>query len=151
MLRNPIHLLSLGFGSGLAPVAPGTCGTLVAIPIYLLLAQLALTYYLLFIMLGFVAGIFLCGYSSKALGVHDHSGIVWDEFIGFWITMIAVPCSWQWILGGFVLFRVFDIVKPWPVKIADAKMKGGFGIMFDDVLAGLYALACLHVALMLVD
>jgi phosphatidylglycerophosphatase A len=79
--------------------------------------------------------------------VHDHSGIVWDEFVGFWITMIAVPVTWQWIVVGFVLFRLFDIVKPWPVKIADAKMKGGFGIMFDDVLAGLYALACIHIAL----
>ena len=150
LLRNPWHFLSLGFGTGLAPVAPGTFGTLAAIPCYLLLAQLALPYYLVIILLGFAAGIFLCGYTSAALGVHDHSAIVWDEFVGFWITMIAVPVTWQWILAGFLLFRVFDIVKPWPVKVADAKMKGGFGIMFDDVLAGLYALACMHIALRLV-
>jgi phosphatidylglycerophosphatase A len=147
LLRNPLHLLSLGLGSGLAPVAPGTCGTLVAVPLYLLLAQLPLNYYLLAVVLAFIAGVYLCGYTSTALGVHDHSGIVWDEFVGFWITMIAVPSTWQWILAGFVLFRLFDIVKPWPVKVADAKMKGGFGIMFDDVLAALYALAILQIAL----
>jgi len=149
LLRNPLHLLSLGLGSGLSPVAPGTCGTLLAIPPYLLLAQLSLPYYLLAVLLAFAAGIYLCGYTSTALGVHDHSGIVWDEFVGFWITMIAVPPTWQWILAGFVLFRLFDIVKPWPVKVADANMKGGFGIMFDDVLAGLYALVGLQLAMQL--
>ena len=149
LLRNPLHLLSLGFGSGLAPFAPGTCGTLLAIPPYLLLAQLPLHYYLLAVAVAFGAGVFLCGYTSSALGVHDHSGIVWDEFVGFWITMIAVPATWQWIVAGFVLFRLFDIVKPWPVKIADARMKGGFGIMFDDLLAAVYALAGLHLVMQL--
>jgi phosphatidylglycerophosphatase A len=147
MLANPLHLLSLGFGSGLAPRAPGTFGTLVAIPFYLLLAELDLPFYLVIVAVAFVIGVFLCGYTSKALGVHDHSGIVWDEFVGFWITMIAVPLSWQSILLGFVLFRIFDIFKPWPVNIADKKMQGGFGIMFDDVLAGIYALICMHVIL----
>ena len=149
LLCNPLHLLSLGFGSGLSPFAPGTCGTLVAIPFYLLIAQLDLPYYLAFILLAFAIGVYLCKYTSAALGVHDHSGIVWDEFVGFWITMIAVPVNWQWIVAGFVLFRVFDIVKPWPVKVVDKKMTGGFGIMFDDVLAGLYALGCLQFALYL--
>jgi phosphatidylglycerophosphatase A len=149
LLRNPLHLLSLGFGSGLAPFAPGTFGTLFAIPPYLLLAQLPLVWYLVAVLLAFVAGIYLCGYTSAELGVHDHSGIVWDEFVGFWITMIAVPSGWQWILAGFVLFRLFDIVKPWPVKVADAKMKSGFGIMFDDVLAALYALVCLQLAMLI--
>ncbi len=149
LLRNPLHLLSLGFGSGLMPFAPGTFGTLVAIPFYLLIAQLDLPYYLAFILLAFGIGVYSCKYTSAALGVHDHSGIVWDEFVGFWITMIAVPVTWQWIVGGFVLFRVFDIVKPWPVKIVDKRMAGGFGIMFDDVLAGLYALGCLQFALYL--
>jgi len=149
LLRNPLHLLSLGFGSGLAPFAPGTFGTLAAIPIYLLLAQLTLPYYLAIVVIAFGVGVYVCGYTSTALGVHDHSAIVWDEFVGYWITMIAVPLAWQWIVVGFVLFRVFDIVKPWPVKIADTKMKGGFGIMFDDVLAGLYALGCLQFLLYL--
>lgn len=149
LLRNPLHLLSLGFGSGLAPFAPGTFGTLFAIPPYLLLAQLPLAWYLLAVLLAFAAGVYLCGYTSAALGVHDHSAIVWDEFVGLWITMAAVPTQWQWILAGFVLFRLFDIVKPWPVKIADEKMKGGFGIMFDDLLAALYALAGLHIAMLM--
>lgn len=146
-MLNPIHLLSLGFGVGLSRKAPGTLGTIVAIPLYLLIAQLSLPYYLGIIVVGFALGVWFCGYTSKALGVHDHSGIVWDEIIGFWITMIAIPVTWQWILAGFVLFRFFDIVKPWPVKVADKEMKGGFGIMFDDVLAGIYALGCLHLAL----
>ena len=149
LLRNPLHLLSLGFGSGLSPFAPGTCGTLAAIPLYLLLAQLPFWYYLAAVAVAFAIGVYLCGYTSKALGEHDHGGIVWDEFVGFWITMIAVPVTWQWVLAGFVLFRLFDIAKPWPVRVADAKMKGGFGIMFDDVLAALYALIVLQVALQL--
>ena len=132
------------------PFAPGTFGTLVAIPFYLLIAQLDVPYYLAFILFAFGLGVYLCQYTSAALGVHDHSGIVWDEFVGFWITMIAVPVTWQWIVAGFVLFRLFDIVKPWPVKVVDKRMTGGFGIMFDDVLAGLYALACLQFALYLI-
>jgi len=145
MLRNPLHLLSLGFGSGLSPHAPGTMGTLVAVPLYLMLSRLELIAYLIAIASGFILGIYVCHYTSKALGVQDHSGIVWDEIIGYWITMIAVPApTWQWILTGFVLFRFFDIVKPWPVNLADKHLPGGFGIMIDDVLAGLYAFACIQ-------
>lgn len=145
MLRNPLHLLSLGFGSGLSPHAPGTMGTLVAVPLYLMLSRLELIAYLIAITSGFILGIYVCNYTSKALGVHDHSGIVWDEIIGYWIAMIAVPApTWQWILTGFVLFRFFDIVKPWPVNLADKHLPGGFGIMIDDVLAGLYAFACIQ-------
>ena len=147
MLANPVHCLALGFGSGLAPKAPGTFGTLAAIPFYLLLAQLDLAYYLAIVGVAFVLGVYLCDYTSNALGVHDHPGIVWDEFVGFWITMIAVPVSWEWILLGFVLFRIFDIFKPWPVKLADKRVKGGFGIMIDDVLAGIYALICIQLIL----
>jgi len=147
MLRNPLHLLSLGFGSGLSPYAPGTMGTLVAIPLYLLIGELELIFYLMIILAGFLLGVYLCHYTSKALGVHDHGGIVWDEIIGYWITMIAVPAmTWQWILAGFVFFRFFDIVKPWPVKLADKRVPGGFGIMIDDVLAGLYAFACMQIS-----
>ncbi len=145
MLRNPLHLLSLGFGSGLSPHAPGTMGTLVAVPMYLLLGRLDLIIYLMVILGGFILGVYVCNYTSKALGVHDHSGIVWDEIIGYWITMIAVPAlTWEWILAGFVLFRLFDIIKPWPVNIADKHLRGGFGIMIDDVLAGLYAFASIQ-------
>ena len=120
-------------------------GTVAAIPPYLFLAQLELIPYLVIVLVGFLAGIYLCNFSSRALGVHDHGGIVWDEFIGFWITMIAVPqLNWQWLVAGFLLFRFFDIVKPWPVKQADRRISGGFGIMIDDVLAGLYALGCMQ-------
>ncbi len=145
MLRNPLHLLSFGFGAGLSPYAPGTVGTMVSVPLYLLLSQLELIPYITVIIVGFALGVYLCHYTTRSLGVHDHPGIVWDEFIGYWITMIAVPAvTWQWVLAGFVLFRFFDIVKPWPVKLADKRLKGGFGIMFDDVLAGLYALASMQ-------
>lgn len=144
LLRHPIHFCSLGFGSGLAPKAPGTFGTLAAIPLYLLISDLPAVLYVAVLAISFAVGVYFCSYTSKALGVHDHPGIVWDEFVGFWITMLAVPVSWPWILAGFILFRIFDIFKPWPVKVADKKMQGGFGIMFDDVLAGLYALGCLQ-------
>ncbi len=149
MLLNPAHCLSLGFGAGLSPVAPGTAGTLVAIPLYLALAQLAWPWYLALVAGGFCVGIWLCGYTSKALGEHDHGGIVWDEIVGFWVTMIAAPANWAWILLGFVLFRIFDILKPWPVRVADRKIPGGLGIMFDDLLAGLYALAGVQLALLI--
>ena len=149
MLLNPAHCLSLGFGAGLSPAAPGTVGTLVAVPLYLALAQLSWPWYLAIVAIGFCAGIWLCGYTSKALGEHDHGGIVWDEIVGYWVTMIAAPPEWQWILLGFVLFRVFDILKPWPVRIADRNVPGGMGIMFDDLLAGLYALAGVQLALRL--
>ena len=149
--KNPWHFLAFGFGSGLAKFAPGTFGTLAAIPLYLLLVQLPWWMYALLTVAAFFIGIRICQITSDDLNVHDFSGIVWDEFVGFWITMIAVPATWQWILAGFVLFRLFDIVKPWPVKIADKKVKGGFGIMLDDVLAGFYALACMHLALQWVN
>lgn len=143
-MKNPIHFLAIGFGSGLMPKAPGTFGTLAAIPVYLLLVQFDIWLYILATCIITVAGVFICDYTSKALGVHDHSGIVIDEVAGFLITMIAVPFQWQWILVGFVLFRLFDIVKPWPISWLDKRVQGGFGIMIDDVLAGVFALICLQ-------
>jgi len=112
LLKNPIHFLSLGFGSGLSPYAPGTFGTLAAIPVYLLLQPLSLWLYLLVTLITLVIGFYICGETAKALGVHDHGGIVWDEIVGYLITMIAVPLDWKWMLAGFVLFRFFDILKP---------------------------------------
>ena len=138
-LANPIHLLAFGFGSGLVPKAPGTAGTIAAIIPWLWFNQLSLTYYLLLILIASVAGIYICDKSSKDLGVHDHSGIVWDEFCGFWITMIAVPTQWYWLVAGFVLFRFFDIVKPWPINLLDKHVPGGFGIMIDDIIAAVYS------------
>ena len=145
LLKNPLHFLSLGFGSGLSPKAPGTMGTIAAIPVYLLLqATTALDLYLVVTFVITLLGIYLCAYTSRALKVHDHPGIVIDEIAGFLITMIAVPFSWQTILAGFILFRIFDILKPWPISWLDKNMRGGLGIMLDDVLAGAISLVILH-------
>jgi len=136
---NPIHLLALGFGSGAAPKAPGTWGTLAAVLIYWPLSQLSPDHYLLMLLVTSVMGIYICGQTARDLGVHDHDSIVWDEFVGFWITMFAAPVGWVWVVVGFVLFRFFDIIKPWPISWIDKKITGGFGIMLDDVIAGVMA------------
>ncbi len=139
LLRDPVHFLALGFGSGLSPVAPGTFGTLAAIPLYLLLHSFSLPIYLIVTALLAMIGIALCDISARKLGVHDHPGIVWDEVVGYLVTMIGAPTGWHWVFFGFVLFRVFDIIKPWPIRIIDRKIEGGFGIMLDDLLAGAMA------------
>jgi phosphatidylglycerophosphatase A len=141
--RNPVHFLAFGLGSGASPRAPGTVGTLAAVPLWYLLAQTPLAVYLLLVLVAFVIGIWLCGRTSREIGVDDHSGIVWDEFVGYWITMIALPVDWSWALAGFVLFRLFDILKPWPIGPVDRQLRGGLGIMLDDVLAGIMAAAVL--------
>jgi len=148
-LSNPIHFLALGFGAGLLKPAPGTWGTLVAIPLYLLAMQVispSSMVYLGLIIVSFIAGIYICGKTAIDAGVHDHGSIVWDEIVGFWITMLFVPVTWQNIALGFALFRVFDIVKPWPIKLLDKHVHGGFGIMIDDVLAGIFAWVLLYLA-----
>lgn len=137
-------LLAFGFGSGLSPVVPGTMGTLVGLPAIWLLALLPLPITLIVITLAAILGVYLCDYSSRQLGVHDHKGIVWDEFVGVWITFLAVPLTWPAVVAGFVIFRFFDMVKPWPICVADRKVHGGFGIMFDDLLAGLAALGTMQ-------
>ncbi len=144
-LRHPVHFLAFGFGSGCAPKAPGTFGTLMGLLVYCLLPGMTFLQFLIFIVLCFVIGVYFCEKASSALGVHDHGGIVWDEFVGFWITMIAVPEGWLWVVIGFGYFRLFDIWKPQPIKYLDQKIHGGFGIMLDDVVAGLYALASLQI------
>ncbi len=149
VLGSPVHLLAFGFGAGLAPKAPGTVGTLVAIPFYLLLVHTSLWIYAGAILLSLLFGIWLCGRSSESLGVHDHGGIVWDEMVGFWITMFMAPSGWTWILIGFGLFRLFDILKPWPIKVVDNQLKGGLGIMLDDVLAGIMAALCIQALVVL--
>jgi phosphatidylglycerophosphatase A len=144
ILTHPVHLLAFGLGSGLAPKAPGTFGTLAAIPFYLLVADLPLLEYLILCAGLFLFGIWLCDASSKALGVHDHPGIVWDEWVGLLVTMSAAPAGWLWLLAGFALFRLFDIWKPWPIAWMDRRVRGGFGIMLDDLLAALYAAVVLQ-------
>ncbi len=150
LLRHPIELLAFGFGSGLAPKAPGTFGTLAAVPFYIGLAHLSQPIYAAAILISFVVGIYLCGVAAKAQHCHDHPGIVWDEFVGYWITMFAAPIGWSWIIAGFVLFRIFDILKPWPISWCDKKVHGGFGIMIDDVIAGIFAAACLQIAALVI-
>jgi len=142
-LSNPIHFLALGFGSGLAPKAPGTFGTLAAVPLFLLVAPLSSPLYLLLLLLMSVAGIYICGKAAEDAGVPDHGAIVWDEFVGFLITMFLIPISWQSLLVGFLLFRLFDIFKPWPISYLDKNCHGGLGIMLDDIVAGIAAWACM--------
>ena len=143
-LVKPTHLLALGFGSGLAPKAPGTFGTIAAVPFFLLLSVLTPIYYALAVIVICALGVYVCGVTAKDVGVHDHGAIVWDEFAGFFITMFMIPVSWQSILVGFFVFRALDILKPWPISVADKKLTGGFGIMFDDILAGVIALIIMH-------
>lgn len=150
-MRNPVHLLAFGLGSGLSPFAPGTMGTIAGLILYLPLAMLAWPWYLGIVLTAFLFGIYLCGKTSADLGVHDHGGIVWDEFVGYWLTMLWIPFDWVWIVAGFVLFRLFDIVKPWPIGWLDKKLGGGLGIMLDDVIAGLLACGCLHLAIYLLN
>jgi len=145
-LRDPRQLLALGFGSGLAPVAPGTFGTLVGVLIYLPLSQLPLVWYLAALLVVVLIGIPVCGHTARALGTHDHGSIVWDEIAGMLVTMIGAPAGWPWLVGGFLLFRLFDIWKPWPIRLLDREVGGGLGIMLDDLLAGVYALLVLQLA-----
>ena len=148
-LTNPVHFLALGFGSGLIKPAPGTWGTLASVPIYLLLLKIlpaGFLPYFMVVLVSFIVGVYLCGKTARDVGVHDHGAIVWDEFVGFWITMTMIPFMWSNLILGFVLFRLFDIVKPWPIKLLDKHVHGGFGIMVDDVLAGIFAWAILYFA-----
>lgn len=146
LLANPVHALAFGFGSGLSPKAPGTMGTLAAIPLYLLMSSLPLIAYAAMLIVTFAVGVYLCDKTSRDLGVHDHPGIVWDEFVGYWITMFAAPAGWLWVVIGFLWFRLFDVLKPWPINWLDEKVEGGFGIMIDDVLAGVMALICVQLS-----
>jgi phosphatidylglycerophosphatase A len=141
LARSPVLLLAFGFGSGLSAKAPGTIGTIAAIPLWWLMAQLPLNAYLAIVVISALAGIIICGQAAKTLGVHDHGGIVFDEFVGFWIAMIALPVTWTSLLLGFALFRLFDIFKPWPISWLDKHVSGGLGIMVDDIVAGLAAAA----------
>lgn len=136
---NPIHFLAFGFGSGVVPVAPGTFGTVAAIPLYWLMQGLTLPVYIAITGLVTLVGIWLCDVACRDTGVHDNPGVVWDEIAGYLITMIAAPQGWLWTVWGFLLFRLFDIWKPWPIRWFDRRVDGGFGVMLDDVLAAVYA------------
>ena len=139
LLRDPIHFLALGFGAGLSPWAPGTAGTLVAVPLIMFIGSFGWRAHAIVALVLCVVGVSICGISAKRLGVHDHPGIVWDEIAGYAITMLTVPLTWYWLLAGFVVFRLLDIVKPWPIREADHRLRGGLGIMLDDMIAGAIA------------
>ncbi|MCK4842466.1 MAG: phosphatidylglycerophosphatase A [Methylococcales bacterium] len=139
ILLNPTLFLAFGFGSGLAKKMPGTMGTVAAIPVYLVCIQANFWLYSVLTVLACVIGVKICADAAKKLGEHDFGGIVWDEIAGYLVTMWFVPFSWHAVFLGFVLFRFFDILKPWPIKWIDQKLEGGLGIMLDDILAGLFS------------
>ncbi len=148
---NALHWLAFGFGAGFSPKGPGTAGSLVALLPYLLIIHLSNWFYLAVVLLALIAGIWICGRTAEDLGVHDHGGIVWDEFVGMWIALFLVPASLVWIACAFLLFRLLDILKPWPINWADKKVEGGLGIMLDDVLAGIMAALIIQAALVLMN
>ena len=152
VITNPVHFLALGFGSGLTKPAPGTWGTIAAVPLILLTSYFVAfdSYLFVFIcVLSFILGIYLCGKAARDVGVHDHSAIVWDEFVGLFVSMMWLPMNWKTLLLAFLLFRLFDILKPWPISWLDKHVHGGFGIMVDDVLAGMMACGVIHILLAL--
>lgn len=138
--RNPLYFIAFGFGSGAMPFAPGTFGTLMAIPFYLVFRPLPLWAYLIFVVLVIAGSSWLCERLSRQIDVHDHPGMCIDEFAGFFVTMINAPHGIGWILLGFGLFRLFDILKPWPISFLDENVHGGFGMVLDDVVAGIFAM-----------
>ncbi|OBX05662.1 phosphatidylglycerophosphatase [Gallibacterium genomosp. 3] len=144
-LTNPIHFLALGFGSGLIYPAPGTWGTLAGLITGIILLQwITPPIFLVCTLVAFLLGIYLCGKTAEDMQVHDHGSIVWDEIVAIWLVLSALPdYSWMWYLAAFVLFRLFDILKPMPIRYFDRKLKTGFGIMFDDLLAAVYAILVL--------
>lgn len=152
IFRNPVYLLAYGFGSGLLPRAPGTAGTIVGVIVYLLLTPVAAWLYAVITVVLFAVGILISGHTARRLGVEDPGAVNWDEVVGYLVTMLLIPHHWNtpeawlWILVGFVLFRFFDILKPWPIRWLDRNVKGGFGIMLDDVAAGLVSAILLYIA-----
>lgn len=141
---HPAYFIAFSGGAGLSPVAPGTVGSLVAFPLFWLLNQyLSPVYFLLLIDIMFIAGIWACGLSGKALGAPDHGGMVWDETVAFLLVLFFTPADWAWQLAAFILFRLFDIAKPQPIRYYDSNLQGGFGVMFDDMLAAFFTLLCL--------
>ncbi len=147
-IKTPWQFFASGFGSGMSPIAPGTMGTLAAIPFWYIFATILPTWgYIGMLIITALVGIVICQKASDELGVHDHGGIVWDEFVGLWLTMLFAPVSWTAIILGFLIFRFFDVLKPWPIKVIDAQVGGGLGIMLDDILAGIFSLITLQVIL----
>ena len=145
MLAHPAHFLALGLGTGLAPVAPGTVGTLLAYPLYylMLVSQLDVPAQLAATTLFFLAGVWACGVTGRAMGIADHSSMVWDEVVAMLLILMIIPPTTGWWIAAFFTFRFFDVVKPPPIRHFDRTLKGGFGVMFDDLLAAFYSLLLL--------
>ena len=145
VLTHPLGWIASGFGVGLAPRAAGTFGSLAALlPWWLWLRHLPLAYYLGIVALGFALGVWASQWVIRRTRIEDPGVVVWDEFVGQWLALLLAPAGWPWIVAGFVLFRLFDIWKPWPVRWADRELHGGFGAMADDALAGLLAFVVLQ-------
>jgi phosphatidylglycerophosphatase A len=144
VLRHPAHALAFGFGAGLAPVAPGTAGTLLAFPLFWLLQPLlSATEFMLLLVAMFAVGIWACEKTGIALGVADHGGMVWDEVVAFMLVLFFTPDTLYWQAFAFLLFRLFDIFKPQPIRYYDRTFKNGFGVMLDDLVAAFYTLLVL--------
>ena len=150
-LTNPIHLLAVGLGSGMSPIMPGTMGSVMAIPLWLLFNGLQPYLYWVLIVVAFIFGCFLCQKTSDDTHTHDSGHIVWDEFVGMWITLFFIPqISVLWVAIAFVAFRVFDMAKPWPIRWFDKRVPGGFGIMVDDVIAAIFSSVTVYVIALLI-
>jgi phosphatidylglycerophosphatase A len=147
LLSHPAHLVAFGFGAGLAPVAPGTWGTLLALPVFMLVSpRLAPGEFLLMLVVLFALGVWACEVTGRAIGASDHGGMVWDETVAFLLVLFFVPATLPWQAAAFLLFRLFDILKPPPIRYYDQALKGGFGVMLDDLIAAAYTLLVLAVA-----
>ncbi len=143
-LSNPSHLLACGLGSGLAPKAPGTVGTLFGWLAYLFIKpQFSDERFIALLVVAFVLGVVACQRTGRDIGVPDHGSIVWDEIVAIWLVLLFTPAQWIWQLGAFAAFRVFDIVKVPPADWIDRHMKNGLGVMLDDLVAAVYALVAL--------
>ena len=150
LLASPAGWIACGFGSGLTPKAQGTFGSLAAVVPWLLLRELSLPAWLGVIAVAFAVGVWACDVAGRILGVDDHRSLVWDEFVGLWITLMpALMAPWWAVIAGFALFRLFDVWKPWPIAWFDRRVKGGFGVMLDDIIAGIFAGIVLYLVLLL--
>ncbi len=147
LCRHPLNLLAFGFGSGLMRKAPGTFGSVAALPFLPLFAPLPLVFGAALLVVTAAAGIVICGHAGRQLGQADPGCVVWDEMVGVWLTLFAVPLSLPAVVAGFLLFRLFDIAKPWPISWCDRHLKGGLGIMVDDLVAALLAALVLRLGL----
>ncbi len=149
--KYPVHWLAYGFGTGLVPFAPGTFGSLIGVAVFWFMASMSPVPYAIVVAAMFAAGIFICGHTARDVGAVDPGFIVYDEVVGFLVAMYLLPAEWRWIVGGFAVYRVFDIWKPFPIHWVEDKLGLGSGIMVDDVIAGIYTLVVLYIVRLLIE